>query len=91
MVEPPLAARPFYSHDGLTSRPYHPQFGGGTGVRGETSAPPRWCPDRGEAVKVTACEECDKWGDHGGQMEECLLDWEKKQQAKEGQEDESGE
>jgi len=91
MVEPPLAARPFYTHDGLTNRPYHPQIGGGAGVRGETSAPTRWCLDRNEAVEVTACEECDKWGDHGGQMEECLLDWEEKQQAKEGQEEKSEE
>jgi hypothetical protein len=91
MVEPPLAARPFYSHDGLTNRSYHPQFGGGTGVRGGTSETTRWCLDRKKAVEVTTCEECDKWGDHGGQMEECLYDWEEKQHPKESPEDESEE
>ena len=91
MVEPPLAARPYFAHDGLSREPYRPHPGSNTGSLGRTSVPTRWCLDRKKAVEVTACEECDKWGDHGGQMEECLLDWEEKQQAKKGQEDESEE
>jgi len=89
MVEPPLAARPFYTHDGLTNRPYHPQFGGGTGVRGETSASTRWCLDHKESVEVTACEECDKWEDHGVDgIEQCLHDWQEENERQKKGEDE---
>jgi len=91
MVEPPLAARPYFAHDGLSRESYRPHPGSNTGSLGRTSVPTRWCPDRGEAIEVTACKECDKWSDHGGQMEECLYDSEEKQQAKEGHEDESEE
>jgi len=91
MIEPPPAARPYFAPEGLSREPYRPHPGSNPGSLGRTSIPTRWCPDRGEAIEVTACEECDKWGDHGGQMEECLLDWEEKQQAKKGQEDESEE
>ena len=90
-LEPPLAARPFFAHDGLSREPYRPHPGSNPDSLGRTSVPTRWCPDRGEAVEVTACEERNKRGDHGGQMEECLYDSEEKQQAKEGQEDESEE
>ena len=91
MVEPPLAARPYFAHDGLSRESYRPHPGSNTGSLGRTSVPTRWCPDRGEAIEVTACKECDKWSDHGGQMEECLYDSEEKQQAKEGQEEKSEE
>ena len=87
-IEPPLAARPYFAHDGLSREPYRPHPGSNTGSLGRTSVPTRWCPDRGEAIEVTACEKCDKWGNHGGQMEECLYDWEERQRAKENQEDE---
>jgi hypothetical protein len=90
-VQAAQAARLHFVHDGLVNRPYHPQFGGGTGVRGGSSVPTRWCLDRNETVEVTACENC-KWGDYlGSQMEECLFVLEEKQRAKEGQEDESEE
>ena len=90
-IEPPPAARPYLTPEGLSREPYRPHPGSNLGSLGRTSIPTRWCPDRGEAVEVTACEECNKWGDHGGQMEECLYDWEEKQQAKEGQEEKSEE
>ena len=91
MVEPPPPARPYFAHDGLSREHYRPHPGSNTGSLGRTSVPTRWCPDRGEAVEVTACETCNKFGNHGGQMEECLYDWEEKQQPKESQEDESEE
>jgi len=90
-IEPPLAARPYFVPEGLSREPYRPHPGSNPGSLGRTSVPTRWCPDRGKAVEITVCEECDKWGEHGGQMEECLYDWEEKQQAKEGQKDESEE
>jgi len=86
-----FASRPYFAHDGLSREPYRPHPGRNTGSLDRTSVPTRWCPDRREAVEVTACEECDKWGNHGGQMEECLYDWEEKQRPKESQEGESEE
>ena len=75
MIEPPLAARPYFTHGGLTNRPYHPQFGGGTGVRGEAATTSRWCPELEEAIEETACSSCGKWGDHDGDgVERCRYD-----------------
>jgi hypothetical protein len=88
MIEPPLAARPYYAHDGLTNHPYHPQSGGGTGIRGETAATSRWCPEREEAIEETACFSCDKWGEHDG-VEQCYHDWKQEEQDREEAEDET--
>ena len=88
-IEPPPAARPYFVPEGLSREPYRPHPGSNPGSLGRTSIPTRWCPDRGKAVEVTACETCSKFKDHGGQMEECLYDWEERQRVKEGHEDES--
>jgi hypothetical protein len=89
MIEPPLAARPYYTHDGLTNRPYHPQFGGGTSGRGETAATSRWCPELEEAIEKTACSSCGKWGDHGAGVEQCYHDWTQEEQDREEGKDET--
>jgi hypothetical protein len=89
MVEPPPAARPYFAYDGLTNRPYHPQFGGGTGVRGETATTRRWCPDLEEAIEETACSSCGNWGDHGAGVEQCYYDWKQEEQDREEGEDET--
>ena len=83
MLEPPLAAKPYFTHDGLTNRPYHPQFGGGTGVQGETAATSRWCPEQEEAIEETACSSCGNWGDHGTGVEQCYHDWKQEEQNRE--------
>jgi len=90
MLEPPLLATPYFAHEGLTNRPYHPHPGSSTGSLGQTSVPTRWCPDRDEVVEVTACETCDKWGEHDGDgVEQCYHDWKQKKQDQEEGEDES--
>jgi hypothetical protein len=89
MVEPSLAARPYYTHDGLTNLPYHPQFGGDTGIRGETTAKSRWCPDLNQAVEEATCFTCDCWGDHGAGVEQCYYDWKQEEQDREEGEDET--
>jgi hypothetical protein len=76
MLEPPLAAKPYFTHDGLTNRPYHPQFGNSTGVRGETAATSRWCPELEEAIEETACSSCDK-------VEQCYHDSKQEEQDRE--------
>jgi hypothetical protein len=87
-IAPPLAARPFFAHDGLSLEPYRPHPGSNPGSLGRTSVPTRWCPDRGEAVEVAACEECDKWGEHDGDgVEQCYYDW---QEQRDGQNENEG-
>jgi hypothetical protein len=86
-IEPPPAARPDLTPEGLSREPYRPHPGSSTGSLGRNAIPTRWCPDRGEAVEVTACEACDKWGDHDGDgVEQCYYEWEEKQ--KEGSDEE---
>ena len=88
MLEPPLLATPYFAHEGLTNRPYHPQLGSNPGSLGRTSVPTRWCPDRSEPVEVTACEDC-KWGEHDGDgVEHCYHD-QKQDKQEEESEDES--
>ena len=89
MIEPPLAARPYYTHDGLTNRPYRLQFGGSTGVRGETTATSRRCPELEEVIEETACSSCGRWGDHGTGVEQCYYDWKQEEQDREEGEDET--
>jgi hypothetical protein len=83
MVEPPPTARPYFTPEGLSREPYRPHPGSNPGSLGRTSIPTRWCPDRGEAIEVTACEECDKWGDHGAGIEQCYHDWKQEKQDQE--------
>jgi len=90
MVEPPLAARPYFAPDGLSREPYRPHPGSNMGSLGRTSVPTRWCLDRKEAVEVTACEKCDKWGEHDGNgVEQCYHDSNQEKQDQEDGEDET--
>jgi hypothetical protein len=89
-IEPPPAAKPYYTHDGLMNRPYHTQFGGGTGVRGETAATSRWCQELEEVIEETACSSCANWGEHDGDgIERCYHDSKQKEQDREEGEDET--
>ena len=89
MIEPPLAARPYFAPEGLAREPYRPHLGSNTGRLGRTSLPTRWCPERNEAVEMTTCETCDKWGDHGAGVEQCYYDWKQEKQGQEEGEDET--
>ena len=88
-IEPPLAARPYFVHDGLSREPYRPHPGSNPGSLGRTSVPTRQCLERGE-VEVTACEQCDKWGEHDGDgFKQCYHDWKQEKQDQEDGENET--
>jgi len=44
------AAVPFFTHEGLDGRGYHPQLGGSTGIRADSAPPKRWCEARKELL-----------------------------------------
>lgn len=77
-IEPPQAARPFYTHDGLMPAQYHPRRGGRTGIRNTEqteSAQLHSCPKDKQDVTTEDCQSCDHWGDHdGGGFESCAYD-----------------
>jgi len=54
----PPAARPFFTHEGLDGRSYHPQASRSTGARATTSEPVRWCPDTAEHIAESKCFSC---------------------------------
>lgn len=54
----PPAARPFFTHEGLDDRGYHPQLGGSTGIRADSAPLRRWCDERKELVTEEACFSC---------------------------------
>ena len=66
-IEPSPAARPFLTHDGLTNRPYHPQFGGSTGIRNNAGSSEKWCArDECTVDEAEDCPSCDEFDDHYG-------------------------
>jgi hypothetical protein len=70
-IEPPLAGRPYLTHDGLTNRPYHPQFGGSTGIRNNAGSNEKWCArDQCAVDEEETCPSCGEFGDHDG-VERC--------------------
>jgi len=73
MIEPPSAARPYLTHDGLTNRPYHPQFGGSTGIRNNAGSSEKWCArDQCAVDEEEDCPSCDDFGDHDDEdVERC--------------------
>jgi hypothetical protein len=86
-IEPPLAARPYFAPEGLSREPYHPHPGSNTGGLGRTSLPTRWCPEKNREVEESICYECALWDDHGAGFEECLHDWQQRQQENRREED----
>jgi len=86
MIEPPTAAKPYLTHDGLTNRPYHPQFGGSTGIRNNAGSSEKWCArDECTVDEEEACPSCDEFGDHDGDgVERCYFDWLEENQEQDG-------
>jgi len=75
-IQPESAAVPFRTRDGLTPPSYRPRAGGGTGIRYQGGwGSVRRCPESGEFVDEEACQDCDKWRDHGAGYEQCLYEW----------------
>jgi len=79
VIEPPPAAKPYLTHDGLTNRSYHPQFGGSTGIRNNAGSSEKWCArDECTVDEAAECPSCDEFGDHDGDgdgVERCRYDW----------------
>ena len=67
----PPAARPFFTHEGLDDRGYHPQLGGSTGIRADSALPACWYHERG-AVTGEMCASCpvEKYCHESGQEDE---------------------
>jgi hypothetical protein len=84
----PAAAKPFFAHEGLDSRGYHPQASRSTGARATTSEPVRWCPDTAEHIAENKCLFCPNWADHGSGFPECFFDWRRENENKEEEEPE---
>jgi hypothetical protein len=75
MIEPPLAARLYFTHDGLASARYQPLMGGSAGIRNTTpTSPTRWCPQAKDVVPQDACAGCPAWADDGGGSPACALE-----------------
>jgi hypothetical protein len=86
-IEPSPATRPYLTHDGLTNRPYHPQFGGGTGIRNNAGSSEKWCArDQCTVDEAEDCPSCDEFGDHDGDggVERCYFDWLEENQEQDG-------
>ncbi|MGB2754288.1 MAG: hypothetical protein WBD75_08075 [Phycisphaerae bacterium] len=82
-MKPPLAARPFFAHDGLSREPYRPHPGSNPGSLGRSSIPTRWCPEKDHEVEESTCYECALWDDHGAGIEQCYHDWKQEKQDQE--------
>jgi len=80
MVEPPPAAKPYFTHEGLSREPYRPHPGSNPGALGRSSITTRWCPEKNREVEESTCYECALWDDHGAGFEECRYEWEERQQ-----------
>jgi hypothetical protein len=76
----PPAARPFFTHEGLDNRGYHPQLGGSTGIRADSAPLRRWCNERKELVTQEACASCP--------VEDCCYESEQESEKKETEEPE---
>ena len=75
-LQPPLAARPYFTQDGLAAPSYQPRGGRGAGIRNETGQRIRWCPKEEQTVdEEEECPSCDEFSDHGDGVEQCLYDW----------------
>lgn len=76
-MEPPLAARPYYSPAGLSRQPYRPHGRGGTGIRHDSNrtALINWCAEVNQYVHEEYCHSCDQWDDHGSGYEQCYHQW----------------
>lgn len=75
-LKPPVAATPFFLHDGLKAPSYHPLGGSGTGIRNtDEQELTRWCPEANQSVPQENCYECGQWGDHGDGIAQCRYDW----------------
>ena len=76
----PPAARPYFTHEGLDSRGYHPQLGGSTGIRADSAPLRRWCEERKELVTQETCASCP--------VEECGYESEQEDEKREPEESE---
>lgn len=71
-MQPPRAARPFLSHNGLAPSSYRPHGRAGTGIRNEgTSEMSRWCPAINQPVDDEACESCEYWDEDDEPESQC--------------------
>jgi len=86
-IAPPLAARPYFAPEGLSREGYRPHPGSNAGALGRSSIPTRWCPEKNREVEESTCYECALWEDHGAGFEECLHDWQQRQQEDRREED----
>jgi len=82
-IEPPLAARPYLTPEGLSRKPYRPHPGSNPGTLGRSSIPTRWCPEKDREVEESTCYECALWDDHGAGIEQCYHDWKQEKQDQE--------
>lgn len=75
-LNPPVAARPFFMHEGLGAPPAQSRGRGGTGIRNSAGSRGRWCPkERCTVDEEEYCPSCHEWGDHGSGFEQCYYDW----------------
>jgi len=73
---PPVAARPSFASEGLTSPPVLSHGHGSTGIScSGDQGTIRWCPEAEDFVDEEACQDCEHWGDHGNGIPECYYDW----------------
>ena len=85
-LNPPVAARPYFTHEGLDALPYQPRGHSGTGIRNEAGSRARQCPKDDHTVDETEdCPSCREFGDHDGDgVERCYFDWLEENQEQEG-------
>ena len=85
-LNPPVAARPFFTHEGLAAPPYQPRGHSGTGIRNEAGSRARQCPKDDHTVdEQEDCPSCDEFGDHDGDgVERCRYDWLEENQEQDG-------
>jgi hypothetical protein len=85
-LNPPVAARPFFTHEGLDAPPYQPRGHSGTGIRNEAGSRARQCPKDDHTVDETEdCPSCKEFGDHDRDgVERCYFDWLEENQEQDG-------
>ena len=70
-LEPPPAARPYFTRDGLAPLSHRPRPGGSTGIRNEgASGTARWFPESSEWVdEENTCQSCEYWEEDDGEFQ----------------------